>query len=102
MRVTEPAPFVRDELLAELAGLAITSGGRGCLLVISGWKAWITPAAGEALTWAAASLGFGERSWHSVVDAIVAGYWPDLVSEAIQLIHNELPPKVVIEIAIGA
>ena len=104
-RDTERDAERRRLLIEELEHLELMGGGVGAIIVVdrrSGDGKWLTGMGYEALAKAAASLGFGEGYWRSVIDAIVAGCWPDLVSEAIQIAHNELPHEVTVEIAIGA
>jgi hypothetical protein len=82
------AKRTRNRLSEELRTLRIGPGGRGCFIVLApnvrgGFIEWVSPAAWAALERAAERIGF-EGEGLGVVDAIVAGCWVDLLSEAIE------------------
>jgi hypothetical protein len=71
-------------LVRDLRNARLVSGGRGCIIITTTDGQWIDGAVCDLLSGAAAELGFEGPGWGGVVEAIVAGCWPDLLSGAIE------------------
>ena len=75
--------------------MQLVGAGRGVIALVGPRRPddtrWASNAATDALARASVRLGFGEDGdgWFAVVEALVAGCFPDLLSEAIEEQEDE-------------